>query len=237
MLVKKQNKEYEVREGYEWFWKTFEDGSWEPNTFRIFDRFITDKTNVLDIGAWIGPTTLYAADKARKVFAFEPDPVAHFHLELNVSMSGLIDKVWIGRLAVSNEMKNIKLGIKNAPGDSMTSILWGKSEMTIPAVPFHAALLDSGAKFVKIDIEGGEIELLENAQLILEACQPTVHLSLHTPWFSGKSLETYREVVKKAFENFPTILDENLNPTTLDAVLSITDHFTSFVATYEKNEG
>lgn len=233
MKVLKDNQSYLISDGYEWFWVIFEDGTWEPNTFKIFDKFIDENTTVLDIGAWIGPTVLYAGFKAKKVYAFEPDPVAFKHLEWNVCVNKLDDKVWIAPLAVSNEMKIIDLGVRGNPGDSMSSILWTKDIEKVAAIPFHAALLDSGAKFVKIDIEGGEIELLKGAAIILEACQPTVHLSLHTPWFEGKKLDKYREVIKEALRGYPTILNEKLEPTTIDEMLAITDYFTSFVATYD----
>ena len=69
------------------FWDRVDAGTWEPTTFQVFDREIDAQTTVLDFGAWIGPTTLYAAARARRVIAFEPDPIAANHLRSNIAIN------------------------------------------------------------------------------------------------------------------------------------------------------
>ena len=62
------------------FWSGVNDGRWEPDTFRLFDRVLMPNWRFVDIGAWVGPTALYAARKVATVDAYECDPVALGHL-------------------------------------------------------------------------------------------------------------------------------------------------------------
>src|SRR5262249_10904497 len=68
--------EFSVAEGHAHYWRQLAVGAWEKETFAIFAEHINKKTTVVDIGAFIGATALYAAYLGRRVYAFEPDPVA-----------------------------------------------------------------------------------------------------------------------------------------------------------------
>jgi len=57
------------------FWERFDQGLWEPRTLQKLSA-LRDGDLFVDIGAWIGPTTLAAAVNGARVLAFEPDPVA-----------------------------------------------------------------------------------------------------------------------------------------------------------------
>ncbi len=62
------------------FWRRATSGQWEPETLAVLRDHLDRDHDYLDIGAWIGPTVLYGARKARHVWCFEPDPVAFRHL-------------------------------------------------------------------------------------------------------------------------------------------------------------
>ena len=174
--IERAGESYTVTGGHEWFWPGFADGSWEPQTFKIFDQFLDKDRVMLDIGAWIGPTALYAAKRAKKVFAFEPDPVAHDSLVKNLALNR-VENVIPYPVAVANEWKGIEFGIKTAMGDSMSSELWGKKGgYQVPAVSFSSLITDIRPSFVKIDIEGGEKTIFEGAGAALETVRPTIHL-------------------------------------------------------------
>ena len=58
----------------EWF--RHEYPYWEASTFRVFERFVSADSIVLDVGAWIGPTCLWFAHKARHTVCLEPTQAA-----------------------------------------------------------------------------------------------------------------------------------------------------------------
>lgn len=229
MHIVRGNEEYTVVDGpSDWFWPKFADGSWEPQTFKIFDKFLDPARPMLDIGAWIGPTALYAAKRCKKVFAFEPDPVAYIQLIQNLDFNKA-DNVVPYAVAVSSEWGGIPFGPKTALGDSMSSVLWAKDESQVAAVAFRALLVDINPAFIKIDIEGGEKDIFEGASLLLEQMRPTIHLSLHTPWM--KNPETFKKKIMDELEVYPHFYDEDLNPIKLEEAFK-TDAFNSVVASF-----
>lgn len=232
MQVTRDEKEYTVADGHEWFWKIFADKSWEPETFRIFDKFLDRSKNFLDIGAWIGPTTLYASPKAKQVFSFEPDPVAYRSLVQNLQFNKA-ENVVPYPVAVSNKWQGLNFGVKNALGDSMSSQIWGKKgEMEVPAVPLGALIEDIQPNFIKIDIEGGEKFIFQDSRIVLKMYKPTIHLSLHTPWFKD-DVESFAFPIIDVLKVYPYFYDQNLNPIELESAFD-ENAFNSIIATFEK---
>ena len=80
------------QDGYESYWKLVNQGKWEPETFSVFDSNINKQTLFIDIGGWIGPTTLYGAQLAKKTLSLEPDPVAFKRLEENLNLNSISEK-------------------------------------------------------------------------------------------------------------------------------------------------
>lgn len=232
MHLVRGTEEYTVAEGHEWFWWTFEDGSWEPSTLRIFDKFLKPDGVMLDIGAWIGPTALYAARRTKKVFAFEPDPVAYRLLVQNIELNKA-DNVTPYPVAVSNEFKGIPFGTKTGYGDSMSSQIWAKDDAMVPAIALSGLIIDTSADFIKIDIEGGEKFLFdEGSKTVFESYQPTIHLSLHTPDMKNDLL-AFKKAIIEGVGFYPFFYDENFQRIELERAFDISA-FNSVIATYNE---
>lgn len=235
-IASRGNEHYTVADGHSWFWKMFSDETWEPGTFRVFDRFLTPESVMLDIGAWIGPTALYAASRAEQVFAFEPDPVAYNGLTENLALNH-VKNVVPYMVAVSNAWKGISFGIRNAPGDSMSSELWAKGDepSQVPAVSFLSLIMDVKPSFIKIDIEGGEKFIFNGTQHALELMRPTIHLSLHTPWHAGtpEELASFKAAIVEGLAMYPYLYGDDLKPISFEEAFNV-NAFNSIVASFEK---
>lgn len=166
------------------FWQKVTSGSWEPRTFTVFDRLLTPETVYCDIGAWIGPTVIYAAKRCARVYCFEPDRVAYRYLLQNIQLNKL-ENVLPFNIALS--MKN-GLGRMASPrgkrGDSMTSLLRpdGAGGMDVLCLTWKTWLEMAGMPVfdaIKMDIEGGEFALLPTMTEYLVRHKPQVYLSLH----------------------------------------------------------
>ena len=173
---------------YQPFWDEFCDATWEPETFRIFDHYIDRSTTFVDVGAWIGPTTMYAAGKASQCLAFEPDPVAFTELKANLSLNPNRGRVTAHHMAVAAKSGVLRMGSRHGAGDSMSSALFAEAKDTweIRAEPleFFESLLPPDAQiFLKIDIEGGEYSLLPALKEFIRRRRPVLLLSLHPDFF------------------------------------------------------
>ena len=59
---------------------------WEKDTLRVIRSFASPSKVLIDVGAWIGPITLYGSKLYDRVVSFEPDPVALKYLKKNLSL-------------------------------------------------------------------------------------------------------------------------------------------------------
>lgn len=175
-----------VHSGDRGFWIDTYFNAWEAETFDRMKTVIKPGTTFCDIGAWVGPTALYAAKLGADVTCFEPDPAAYERLLFNLRMNAA------GRVKPFN-------------------LAFGGSDGVRRLAPFAAVLGQSGSSFyapadkaesaqvlalswssacrllalpafdtVKIDIEGGEAELLPEMMPWLRQHRP--HLLLATHW-------------------------------------------------------
>ncbi|MEM1374222.1 MAG: FkbM family methyltransferase [Pseudomonadota bacterium] len=170
------------------FWARVNNGSWEPETFDIFDRFVDKDTLVIDFGAWIGPTVLYGAQKAGLTLAFEPDQAAFALLEQNLTLNA--DADWAERIRIFDDGIHpsgapITIGSPGRQGASTTGSLFaeGKTSWTIETHRLQdviAAYRGSHSKiFIKMDIEGGEYELLPEITDVLNDPSCAFFISFH----------------------------------------------------------
>lgn len=169
------------------FWGRVQAGEWEPDSFTVIDRFVAPGTTFVDLGAWIGPLTLYAAFAAGTVHAIEPDPVARAALQANVEMNPwLAERIQVHAVAIGDRTGLARLGnITSAEGgDSMSSLLYSDAptSWTVDCITldrFLAAVDGAPPSLIKIDTEGTEVELLDAASDWLAAVRPPLLLSVH----------------------------------------------------------
>lgn len=210
MLVKviQKNKKYfsvSITKNVDW-WKRVETGRWEPNTFKIFDDFLSTDCIYLDIGSWIGPTVLYAAQLAKRTYAFEPDPIAYQELEVNVHANKNTE--WVSRLtiynkAIASSSGTIKLGSRGSGGDSMSSSLFSdeKTNWEVEAITLEqlveAEKLQDEELFIKIDIEGGEYELIPRLKTAFHKYNVVLFLSIHPHFLMSRLIRSKGNSIRK----------------------------------------
>lgn len=187
MIVARGAEQFDVepfpvdRRGWD-FWGRWSDGRWEPKSFEALDEYLTPESTFVDIGAWIGPLTLWAARRCARVVAVEPDAVANEVLFANVARNDLLDKVDIVGAAISDKDGAARLGARGAYGDSMSYLGdTGPGVPTMTPETLWAELDIENVALVKIDIEGGESRLVDHAAFLRR--QPLI-LDVHGTWMT-----------------------------------------------------
>lgn len=158
------------------FWNGLQ--GWEPETFDMFDKFIKPGMVVADVGAWNGVLSIYASMLGAKVVAYEPDPIAWDELVANIKNNEA--NVIPYRRAVTDGSRNHEyLTTKSVWGDSMSSLMYDKADegvevmcVTLQSLPVF--------DFIKIDVEGAEIRILNNDGLrFLWTAKKPLYLAVH----------------------------------------------------------
>ncbi|MCP1093484.1 FkbM family methyltransferase [Bacillaceae bacterium OS4b] len=174
-------------------WDNMHQNNWEEETFVIFDRFLKPGNSYIDIGAWIGPTVLYGAHKAKHVYAIEPDPVAFNEFITNLNLNPFIaPKVTCINAAIAKKSGNINLYMRDQLGISTSSLIPTISDnyCRVRAITIYDLITENNIKnvnFIKMDIEGGEYSLIPVLHEFLKSQKPTLYLSLH-PGFLNEHL-------------------------------------------------
>ena len=168
-----------------------------------FDLNLNGMT-VYDIGAFQGLLTLFFASRANAVVCFEPNTKNHKRLMENLMLNGIknveVRKVGVGSRHETRKMVGNPLMLGGASVEEKTmeemlragvgtvvediSIVTLDEEITQASLPVP--------DFIKIDIEGWEIEALRGARRTLELHKPAVFLEMHG--------ETIREKRRKVAE-------------------------------------
>ncbi|HEY0828709.1 MAG TPA: FkbM family methyltransferase [Bacilli bacterium] len=226
-----------------YFWNHIK--GWEIETFRVFDRYLNRQYCYLDIGAWIGPTVLYAAHKAKHVYGLEPDPVAFQELVTNISLNPAIaGKVTCLQAALDGRSGNTKLYMRTRFGDSSSSTIPTLSNYFIEttAISINKLIADyqmNDINFIKIDIEAGEYTLIPKLYPFLKKNRPTLNLSLHPQFLndhnhfmddvhstSDKDTRTLQltKTLVESLEFYQYIYGPGGNQVSKDSILEITDY-------------
>ncbi len=204
------------------FWRRAGAGAWEPETFATLDSYLGPDQDYIDIGAWIGPTVLFAATKARHVWAFEPDATAFRHLAWNIELNGLRN-ISALPVALSDHTSIARMAsFGGEPGDSMTSLLnaeaaGGSDVVTLDWAAFAASADLSAVSLVKMDVEGAEFALLPALLPWLKAQRPALYLSTHAPYLAAEERAARMADLAESLSFYAHCHDESGAPVTADA--------------------
>jgi FkbM family methyltransferase len=144
---------------------------------------------VFDIGAYAGVSAYHfsqAVGPSGRVFAFEPDPVAFQYLERNLRDHRLDNVVAIQK-GIAGVTGTRLFNAEAALGAAFSDLV--NRGGAVPAVGVEClSLADACAhcgtlpKFVKIDVEGAEIEIIAGARDLLKTLKATFAIdSSHPP--------------------------------------------------------
>lgn len=183
--------------GYE-FWDDWEMAGWEQHTLDVVDRYVTKGSTMVDIGGWIGPVALWAANRGAHVISVEPDPVALKYLRANVLANKANVTIFRGAISDDTGMAHISPDVTGW-GSSMTKVAVTGTEVPCLTLPDLFDVYDiEDCSLVKMDIEGYESVVLEHVAPFLASLEIPLLVAMHQPWWS-------RPVEKSWFKGFSSL--------------------------------
>lgn len=133
---------------------------------------------VLDIGANIGNHTLYFVNecKAGKVYVFEPSPETFNVLKKNIEINGLSDKVVIynaacGKVKSKGTIRRVDLN------DAGSNQVLANGEGSVDVIAIDDLEIPD-VDFVKIDVEGGEADVISGMTNTLRKSHPKIFVEI-----------------------------------------------------------
>lgn len=196
---------------FDWFVDCFSRQAWEPETFDTFNYVKDINTVALDIGAWIGPTTVWLSKNFKNVIAIEADPVAYEALTANLSTSNC-DNVTVINQPIFSKKDNVIFGVNQFDGGLANSGLGAstsqikssstdlsdstKTTITLNCIKKYSDY--NNISFIKVDIEGGEEHILEQLLTLSKERRWRLYISFHYTWWSEKNIERIEPLLSDA---------------------------------------
>lgn len=142
-------------------------GEFSHLEFDIFQKLILPHFNILEIGANLGAHTVPLAKICNRIVAIEPQPFCFKYLQSNVYLNNL-DNAKCYNLGFSDVTKSMWVptptnAITNFGGISLQDTNVGVEVTVIPGNMIQSH--DGPFEFIKIDVEGMELEVLKGLDL------------------------------------------------------------------------
>jgi len=187
------------------FWHSCSRENWEPNTFKLLKDFLNSESIFLDVGAWIGPLSVFASKLCDQVYSLEPDQLAFRKLLENILLN---DSKNIHAISVALSNAN---GIRKMTpqrerlGDSSSSLINNSGEdskfIYTPCIDIQSIINDLDHNFfdlIKVDIEGGETYIFDDLITLSQKSCKRMLFSSHSGYFERDDKLAYLN----SFKNF-----------------------------------
>ena len=168
---------------------------WEPHMHRIFEKYINNESIVLEGGCHIGTHTLRLGLLGKRVLSFEPMITSNTILRKNLKMNKITNvTVYNEGLSNKSDVAYFQwIGYNNPGGSGLTNNPMGKpnyeKNINTSNYPVNLITIDSlqldKLDFIKLDVEGYEINVIEGALDTIKKCNPIITMEV---WenFNGK---------------------------------------------------
>jgi len=163
----------------------------EAAFMKILRQELTEDMTAIDLGANIGYVTLTMAElvgPSGRVYAIEPHPRNYSILVKNIEANGYTSFAFPYQMGISNVSGVSKFHISDKSNlHSMSATKHSKASINIPISTLDDFMKDKGyPNFIKMDIEGHEVEALEGMYNTLRNAEPPVRIlmEVHPMYYS-----------------------------------------------------
>ncbi len=203
------NVKYLLKIGDEIDDKVYNTGCWDLDIIRSITHYIKRDSNVIDVGANIG---VWSVEMARimngNVYSFEPQRLIFQQLCANIFLNGL-KNVYTYNFALSNKKGRCKMSCPDKHNLGATALKSEEDEIRNRYMntdvnyteEVKLKILDDldieNVSFMKIDVEGHELYVLQGAQNLIAKCKPVILFECWMyEWFTPN-----RDILFKFVEN------------------------------------
>ncbi len=154
---------------------------WHTAEWYRSEGYVEPGDTVFDCGAHAGQMGLVFANAAGpggRVFAFEPFPQNYLQLEAQARLNGLPD-FRVTRLGVGARRQTMNVSVLGASTTKLDYCAEWKDEIALEVAPLDE-FVEERPNFIKLDVEGAEVDVLKGATRVMRELRPRMSIELHT---------------------------------------------------------
>ena len=175
--------------------RDFYFGLYDQRELRLVARYLRDGGDFVDVGAHVGMYAVRAAVELRgrgRVLAFEPNPNARAQLVENLALNDCSNAIVVAAAATASAGR-VDLHVPASDDPSFSSLEGGRfaerEPLEIETTTLDDAVAEHGLRpaIVKIDVEGGEVDVLRGAVRTIADARPVFLVEVSEQ--SGRDVE------------------------------------------------
>jgi len=192
--------------------------NWERDTFEIFDKFLDKSKVFIDIGGWIGTTAMYGSRKSKYVYSIEADTKSFNDLSTNLKNNCKQNYTLIDKAIYNIDNITLKFGknkfLENSKMNDSTSHIYADNEtsaeyysvqtITLARIIAEHNINPPDISLIKVDIEGGEENILNDLITIHRKYNVPLYVSFHYDWWKDKNLNRFEFLTEVQKNNIIT---------------------------------
>ena len=168
----------------------------------LFEKYVNKNKNIIDVGGCIGVMSLILSQlTSKKVYVYEPNPEAFYFLKQNIEQNH-VKNVLTYNVGIGNKLKKTKILYSANENIGQTLLCLEKKDLdnNKNGVEVDLIKLDDikikNIGFIKIDVEGYELEVLKSGENLLTQNKMVVAVEYHGFDIKEKFVTTKDPVIK-----------------------------------------
>ena len=214
---------------HHWFWDQYDESGWEPNTYSTLKKYLNEETKFVDIGAWVGLTSMWANTLGvKQVYAIEANPKSYELLLRTINNNtNLLSTVELTNVCITDKDEEF---VRFGRDLSSASRLDITGEYQVKTSRLKTYIDQRALKenlFIKVDIEGAELLILQDLHEIL-CGRNKAFMALHPTFWSDK--QSGHDLILDFLKDFSVYNDEGviLDLDELSAMILTKDEYPSW---------
>ena len=149
--------------------------NWKVGALSIIDKYLPENAVIADIGANVGSHSIYWALERNvlKIYSFEPYPETFEVLKTNVMLNNLENTIEVSNFGLSDEFGSFVVEDYN-PRNIGATVFKKSMSGNFYFCPFDDLKISEPIDMIKIDVEGGEVDVLNGMKKTMVKSHPII---------------------------------------------------------------
>ena len=193
-------------QNFNWLVNVLQNQTWEPVTFDIFNKLKDENKIAIDVGGWIGVTTIYLSKIFKHVITVEADTIAYNALSENIKDNFCDNVTLINKAFYNSKYDKITFGTNSYNFDAKFGSSTSQTKLqtdndtdysieTINIFDIIKQVNPYDIGLVKVDIEGGDEDIFE--ELIITAAKYNwkIWIAFHYGWWKNTDISRFENLL------------------------------------------